>query len=90
MRKQQQQQGEAAAGEERAPRKGHVPVLVGLGQELRRFTVRVEELRHPSFVKLLDMAAREFEYRQEGVLRIPCDEKRFRQVMQEITGKPVR
>ncbi|KAK3131062.1 hypothetical protein QOZ80_6BG0501520 [Eleusine coracana subsp. coracana] len=53
--------------------RGCVPVLVCGGDgDGERFVVRVEALRHPSFAALLEMAAQEFGYKQEGVLRVPC------------------
>ncbi|TVU08513.1 hypothetical protein EJB05_41918, partial [Eragrostis curvula] len=64
--------------------RGCVPVLVcgdGEGGEGERFVVRVEALRHPSFAALLEMAAQEFGYRQEGVLRVPCAVHHFRNVL---------
>lgn len=62
--------------------RGCVPVLVcGDGDESVRFVVRVEALRHPSFAALLEMAAQEFGYKQEGILRVPCDVRHFKEVL---------
>ncbi|CAL5039911.1 unnamed protein product [Urochloa decumbens] len=62
--------------------RGCVPVLVcDGGEEGERFVVRVEALRHPSFAALLEMAAQEFGYKQEGVLRVPCDVRHFKDVL---------
>ncbi|XP_044961220.1 auxin-responsive protein SAUR71-like [Hordeum vulgare subsp. vulgare] len=61
--------------------RGCVPVLVvGDGdkdEESERFVVRVEALRHPSLAALLEMAAQEFGYKQEGILRVPCAVHKF-------------
>ncbi|TVU08512.1 hypothetical protein EJB05_41917, partial [Eragrostis curvula] len=67
--------------------RGCVPVLVcdsdGDGE---RFVVRVEALRHPSFAALLEKAAQEFGYRQEGVLRVPCAIHHFRDVLTAVSS----
>ncbi|KAL6603142.1 hypothetical protein ACP70R_043503 [Stipagrostis hirtigluma subsp. patula] len=76
------------AGGDGVPR-GCVPVLVcGDGGERERFVVRVEALRHPSFAALLEMAAQEFGYKQEGVLRVPCAVHRFRDVLTAASSPP--
>jgi SAUR family protein len=38
-------------------------------------------LSDPSVAELLDMAAQRYGYGQPGVLRVPCDAGRFRQVL---------
>ena len=64
--------------------KGCVPVLVGRGEE--RVVVPVELLKMPCMKELLDMAAMEFGYRQEGILRIPCEIEQFRQVISSVAS----
>ncbi|KAJ0975819.1 hypothetical protein J5N97_017784 [Dioscorea zingiberensis] len=66
----------------RATPKGFVPVIIGdrNGCSERRL-VRVELLRDQRMVELLELAAQEFGYDQQGVLRIPCDPDYFRQVI---------
>uniref|UniRef100_A0A0E0AD37 Auxin-responsive protein n=1 Tax=Oryza glumipatula TaxID=40148 RepID=A0A0E0AD37_9ORYZ len=71
--------------------RGCVPVMVGDnggdgdgGGE--RFVVRVEALRHPAFAALLEKAAQEFGYKQEGILRVPCDVSHFQQVLHAATA----
>lgn len=70
--------------------RGCVPVVVcdggGGGGEGERFVVRVEALRHPSFAALLEMAAQEFGYKQEGVLRVPCDVRHFKDVLAAVSS----
>jgi SAUR family protein len=75
--------------------RGCVPVLVcdgsgGDGGEGERFVVRVEALRHPSFAALLEMAAQEFGYKQEGVLRVPCDVRHFKDVLAAASPRSTR
>ena len=70
--------------------RGCVPVLVcggdgGDESSSERFVVRVEALRHPSFAALLEMAAQEFGYKQEGILRVPCDVRHFKQVLAAVS-----
>jgi SAUR family protein len=43
--------------------------------------VPVTLLSDPSVAELLDMAAQRYGYGQPGVLRVPCDAGRFRQVL---------
>lgn len=59
--------------------KGYIPVLVG--KEMERFMVHTKLFKHPCFIGLLEMAAQEFGYKHEGVLRIPCDVDCFRSVI---------
>ncbi|KAM0889974.1 hypothetical protein ACQ4PT_027370 [Festuca glaucescens] len=62
--------------------RGCVPVMVlGDGDEAERFVVRVEALRQPSLAALLEMAAQEFGYKQEGILRVPCAVHQFKQAL---------
>uniref|UniRef100_A0A0D9WT50 Auxin-responsive protein n=1 Tax=Leersia perrieri TaxID=77586 RepID=A0A0D9WT50_9ORYZ len=74
--------------------RGCVPVMVGSnggdgvgegGGE--RFVVRVETLRHPAMAALLEKAAQEFGYKQEGILHVPCDAVHFEQVLHAATAK---
>ncbi|CAD6335884.1 unnamed protein product [Miscanthus lutarioriparius] len=65
--------------------RGCVPVLVCGDGDGERFVVRVEALRHPSFAALLEMAAQEFEYKQEGILRVPCDVRHFKEVLAAVS-----
>ncbi|KAL5224033.1 hypothetical protein ABZP36_010672 [Zizania latifolia] len=68
-----QQQGKAAA----AP-KGCVTVRVGAeGEEQRRFAVPLGHLKHPLFGALLEEAEREYGFKQQGAIAIPCRVDRF-------------
>ncbi|RWR81897.1 auxin-responsive protein SAUR71-like protein [Cinnamomum micranthum f. kanehirae] len=71
------------SGSSRAPR-GYVPMLVGL-EKMERFEVHTKFLSHPSMVALLEMAALEFGYEQQGILRIPCEVEYFSQVVDMIS-----
>ncbi|KAK1685551.1 hypothetical protein QYE76_046399 [Lolium multiflorum] len=41
----------------------------------------------PCMEGLLEMAAQQFGYGQQGVLRIPCDARQFHQMMVTVHGK---
>ncbi|KAK1279397.1 hypothetical protein QJS04_geneDACA018872 [Acorus gramineus] len=62
---------------------GYVPMMVGSGreEEMERFMVHTELFKHPCIVILLEMAAEEFGYEQQGILKIPCDVEHFRSVI---------
>ncbi|KAK1279398.1 hypothetical protein QJS04_geneDACA018873 [Acorus gramineus] len=60
---------------------GYVPMMVGWGreEEMERFMVHTELFKHPCIVILLEMAAEEFGYEQQGILKIPLDVEHFRE-----------
>lgn len=55
--------------------KGFLAVYVG--PELRRFVIPMTCLSMPDFRVLMDQAAEEFGFEQQGGLQIPCDEEDF-------------
>ena len=65
--------------------KGYVPILVGKDEMMERFLLHVKLFRDPCILVLLENAADEFGYKQEGILRIPCDVDHFRQVVGDIS-----
>ncbi|XP_020271241.1 uncharacterized protein LOC109846413 [Asparagus officinalis] len=72
-------------------RKGHVPVLVGRGEEVERFAVNVKFFNDPSMVALLEMAADELgDSSRGGVLRVTCDVDHFRRVVSVISKSKSR
>ncbi|XP_066324465.1 auxin-responsive protein SAUR40-like [Miscanthus floridulus] len=75
-----------AGGVGAAMPRGYVPMrLVGDGGEDDKHDetvlVPVALLKQPRMVELLEMAERQYGYGQPGVLRIPCDARRFEQLM---------
>ncbi|XP_072973232.1 auxin-induced protein 15A-like [Typha angustifolia] len=65
--------------------KGHVVVYVG--EELKRFIIRVDYLAHPLFQVLLDRAQEEYEFSPDSKLCIPCEENLFLSILHCITSK---
>uniref|UniRef100_A0A1D1YZS1 Auxin-induced protein 10A5 n=1 Tax=Anthurium amnicola TaxID=1678845 RepID=A0A1D1YZS1_9ARAE len=59
-----------------APR-GYIPVCVGVGDEWKRFMVHTRSFKETELQELLFRSAEEYGYRNDGVLRIPYDTKRF-------------
>nr|XP_043633612.1 auxin-responsive protein SAUR50-like [Erigeron canadensis] len=55
--------------------KGHLVVYVGENQ--RRFVIKVELLKHPLFGALLDEAREEYEFTDDSRFYIPCNEDTF-------------
>ncbi|XP_058113128.1 indole-3-acetic acid-induced protein ARG7-like [Magnolia sinica] len=64
--------------------KGYVAVYVG--PEMRRFVIPVSYLCSPHFRALMERAADEFGFEQEGGLRIPCEEETFEELLR-VLGK---
>lgn len=60
--------------------KGCLGILVGRGEEQRRFVIPVEYLNHPRFAELLKETEEEFGFRNDGPIVIPCYVQEFRAV----------
>ncbi|KAM0870418.1 hypothetical protein ACQ4PT_040018 [Festuca glaucescens] len=73
--------------------KGYLPILLvgdgdeGHGGAVERVLVHVKTLKEPCMEGLLEMAAEQFGYGQQGVLRIPCDARQFHQMMVSVHSK---
>ncbi|CAM0903778.1 unnamed protein product [Alopecurus aequalis] len=65
--------------------RGHTVVYVG--EELRRYVVRVSSLDHPLFRELLDRAREEYEFAADARLCLPCDEDIFLAVLCHVDSK---
>ena len=64
--------------------KGYVPLLVGSEAE-ERVLVRVRLLKDPCISSLLETAAQELGYGQQGILRLPCVAEHFRWIVNEVS-----
>lgn len=63
-------------------KKGHFSVLaLGVNTEPRKFSLALDFLSHPAFIKLLEEAEREFGYYQQGVIAIPCEASEIQRLL---------
>ena len=62
-------------GKEEVSRKGHFAVYVG--QSRSRHVIPITLLNHPIFQMMLHEAEKEFGFRQERGITIPCDQNIF-------------
>lgn len=62
--------------------KGFLAVCVG--EELKRFIIPTDYLRHQAFELLLREAEEEFGFQQEGVLKIPCQVSVFEKILKVV------
>ncbi|XP_064986990.1 auxin-responsive protein SAUR72-like [Musa acuminata AAA Group] len=61
--------------------RGYVPVIVGLGDDSKRFVIHLTMLGDAKMLELLYVSAEEFGFRNPGILRIPCDAGSFERWM---------
>ncbi|CAL4942877.1 unnamed protein product [Urochloa decumbens] len=71
----------SAGDDGRVTPRGYVPMVLVGDDEERRIVVHVEMLREPCMAAVLEMAAQQFGYDQQGVLRVPCGADRFQQMV---------
>ncbi|XP_004494851.2 auxin-responsive protein SAUR32-like [Cicer arietinum] len=60
--------------------KGCIAIKVGHGEDQQRFTVPLNYLNHPLFVKLLKEAEEEYGFAQQGTIIIPCQVEDFKDI----------
>ena len=53
-------------------KEGHFAVFAVKGSEKKRFVVKLEWLKRPEFIRLLELAEEEYGFDQTGALMIPC------------------
>ncbi|KAK8685495.1 hypothetical protein V6N13_041495 [Hibiscus sabdariffa] len=66
--------------------KGHLVVYVG--ENYRRFVIKISLLKHPLFKALLDQAQDEYDFNNDSKLCIPCDESLFLDVVRCASSRP--
>lgn len=66
--------------------KGRIPVLVGLDMEaMERVSLPTKLMKHPYIIGLLELAAHEFGYSQQGTLMLPCEACSFKRMISLIS-----
>ncbi|XP_034688923.1 auxin-responsive protein SAUR50-like [Vitis riparia] len=64
-------------------KEGHFVVIAVDDDEPKRFVVPLNFLTHPTFLKLLEQAAEEYGFDQEGALTIPCRPSELESILAE-------
>ncbi|KAJ0028566.1 hypothetical protein Pint_35653 [Pistacia integerrima] len=59
--------------------KGHLVVYVG--ENCKRYVIKITLLKHPLFMALLDQARDEYDFTTDAKLCIPCEENTFLDVV---------
>ncbi|CAN1183431.1 Auxin-responsive protein SAUR50 [Linum perenne] len=62
---------------------GYVAIYVGANG--RRFVVRAKYLNHPIFNTILSLAEEEYGFKNDGPLRIPCEEWEFEEILRFVS-----
>ncbi|KAF5731285.1 Auxin-induced protein 10A5 [Tripterygium wilfordii] len=60
--------------------KGCLAIMVGQGEEQKRFVIPVIDVNHPLFEQLLKEAEEEYGFDQKGPITIPCHVEEFQAV----------
>ncbi|KAK4741766.1 hypothetical protein SAY87_025354 [Trapa incisa] len=60
--------------------KGCLAILVGQGEDQKRFVIPVAHINHPRFLQLLKEAEEEYGFEQKGPITIPCHVEEFRSI----------
>ncbi|GMI71232.1 SMALL AUXIN UPREGULATED RNA 46 [Hibiscus trionum] len=68
--------------------KGHLVVYVG--DNYKRFVIKIALLKHPLFKALLDQARDKYDFNNDSKLCIPCDERLFLDVVRCAGSRPDR
>ncbi|XP_020237063.1 auxin-responsive protein SAUR71 [Cajanus cajan] len=61
-------------------------ICVYVGPERERFVIKIKIANHPLFKALLDAAEREYGYRNDGPLWLPCHVDLFCEALAEMEG----
>ncbi|XP_028776037.1 auxin-responsive protein SAUR72 [Neltuma alba] len=60
---------------------GHFVVVAVKGEETKRFIVKLDCLRDPAFLRLLEKASEEFGFGQKGPLSVPCNPQELQNII---------
>ncbi|KAI9071864.1 hypothetical protein K1719_046183 [Acacia pycnantha] len=64
-------------------KEGHFAVIAEDGEGPKRFVVPLRCLTHPTFLRLLEQAAEEYGFNQEGAISIPCRPSELESILSE-------
>ncbi|KAL3750981.1 auxin-induced protein 6B [Eucalyptus grandis] len=62
-------------------KEGHFAVVALEGDQPKRFVIPLSYLAHPTFLRLLEMAAEEYGFEHEGALAIPCEPSELERIL---------
>ncbi|KAF8039936.1 hypothetical protein BT93_B2223 [Corymbia citriodora subsp. variegata] len=62
-------------------KKGHFAVVALEGGQPKRFVIPLTYLAHPTFLRLLELAAEEYGFDHEGALAIPCEPSELERIL---------
>lgn len=65
-------------------KEGHFVVRTFDNGEMKRFILKLGYLSHPDFMNLLELAAEEFGFQQEGVLAVPCGPGELQKILEKM------
>lgn len=67
-------------------KEGQFAVLAAKNKEQKpiRFVVELCILKHPKFLKLLELAEQEYGFQQKGALAVPCQPDELRRILQDL------
>ncbi|XP_022849809.1 auxin-responsive protein SAUR50-like [Olea europaea var. sylvestris] len=67
-------------------KEGHFAILAGKNEErgAQRFVVELCLLKHPAFLKLMELAEEEYGFEHKGALVLPCRADELQKILQQI------
>lgn len=67
-------------------KEGHFAIVAGKNeeQEGQRFVVELCLLKHPAFLRLLELSEEEYGFEHKGALVLPCRADEFQKILQQI------
>ncbi|KAL2514346.1 SAUR-like auxin-responsive protein family [Forsythia ovata] len=66
-------------------KEGHFAIVVGKNEErAQRFVVDLGLLKHPAFLRLLELAEDEYGFEHKGALALPCRPDELQNILQQI------